>query len=163
MIDETTKGSAARKASHCCSKSGNRTSPTSAGTGGPHFARNPASVFLTLGYARASTVESNGSTEKGRYSGSETPQPIRKCPPDSSLVHPSLPDRLRSPRRPLGRGDTSLPLVLGGLVFASRIVDKKSSLDFLHLGNPKTFVQPLRSPVKLLGDAISELLYSYSY
>ena len=124
---------------------------------------NPASVFLTLGYARASTVESNGSTEKGRYSGSETPQPIRKCPPDLSLVHPSLPDRLRSPRRPLGRGDTSLPLVLGGLVFASRIVDKKSSLDFLHLGNPKTFVQPLRSPVKLLGDAISELLYSYSY
>ena len=56
--------------------------------------------------------------------------------------------------------------MLGGLVFASRIVDKKykkSSLDFLHLGNPKTFVQPLRLPVKLLGDAISELLYSYSY
>jgi hypothetical protein len=42
-------------------------------------------------------------------------------------------------------------------VIATRIVDKKPSLDFLHLGNPKTFVQPLRSPVKFLeGDAISD-------
>ena len=30
-----------------------------------------------------------------------------------------------------------------------RIVDRKPSIDFLHLGNPKTFVQPLHSPVKL--------------
>ena len=49
MIDETTKGSAARKASHCCSKSGNRTSPTSAGTGGPHFARKSRIRFSDAG------------------------------------------------------------------------------------------------------------------
>jgi hypothetical protein len=89
MIDETTKGSAARKASHCCSKSGNRTRQLRPELEVPTLPGNPASVFLTLGYVRASTVESNGSTEKGRYSGSETPQPIRKCPPDPSLVHPS--------------------------------------------------------------------------
>ena len=44
-------------------------------------------------------------------------------------------------------------------MLAGRIADKMPSLDFLNLGNPKIFVQPLRSPVKLLdGDAISELL-----
>jgi hypothetical protein len=37
------------------------------------------------------------------------------------------------------------------LALASRSVHKKLSLDFLHLGNPKTFVQPLRSPIKFLG------------
>ena len=47
--------------------------------------------------------------------------------------------------------DTSPPSVLGELALASRSVHKKLSLDFLHLGNPKTFVQPLRSPVKFLG------------
>jgi hypothetical protein len=48
--------------------------------------------------------------------------------------------------------------VLGGLELASRSVHKKPWLGFLHLGNPKTFVQPLRSPVKILDGGPSSTL-----
>ena len=51
--------------------------------------------------------------------------------------------------------------MLGGLELASRSVHKKPWLGFLHSGNPKTFVQPLRSPVKFWTGGRLRLLYSY--
>ena len=52
--------------------------------GVPTLTGNPATVFPPPCYARASAAVSNGSTEKGRYSGNETPLPTLQCLADSS-------------------------------------------------------------------------------